>query len=416
MAILMGRWDCSSCGTKGVMGDAYDCHACGAGRPDDVEFYLPTNAEVITDTAGIRAAEAGADVKCDYCGQFYAAGESQCPDCGGDGTKRHEDAGKVVARRRGGSASDVSIQDEYAGNIEDPVSNYIGDGDHDKVLDEHAKDPPRRGRKLDPLGPIVPHGDAPFVPDWGKIGKIAGGVAGALLLILGIYLLVRTEEVPAQITHHSWQRVQKVEEFTRGINRDGWDHPSDAYDVSTSRRVHHHRQVVDHYKTVPTYSTRQVQTGTRPTYSTRTVSLGNGRFRTERYQSGTTPVYRTERYQSGTRQEAVYRSEPVYQTYYHYKVDRWVDSTPRVTSGLGLSPHWPPTNVRDEDQRMGARSATYTVHFLESHPDEGEEARTWAKTYNEAEWRTWEDDERVTLVVSALGIREIRRETVEAPE
>jgi hypothetical protein len=65
---------------------------------------------------------------------------------------------------------------------------------------------------------------------------------------------------------------------------------------------------------------------------------------------------------------------------------------------------------------MGGRSATYTVHFLESNPDEGEETRTWTKTYNEVEWRTWVDDERVTLVVSALGIREIRRETVEAPE
>jgi len=99
MAILMGRWDCSSCGKKGVMGDAYECSSCGAGRPDDVEFYLPSDAEEITDAKEIAAAEAGADVKCDYCQQFYAAVESQCPHCGGGGTEKHKQAGDVVSTK-----------------------------------------------------------------------------------------------------------------------------------------------------------------------------------------------------------------------------------------------------------------------------------------------------------------------------
>ena len=45
--ILLGLWDCSSCQTKGVRGDVYQCSVCGAPRPDDVEFYLPENAEVL---------------------------------------------------------------------------------------------------------------------------------------------------------------------------------------------------------------------------------------------------------------------------------------------------------------------------------------------------------------------------------
>jgi hypothetical protein len=387
------------------MGDAYDCHACGAGRPDDVEFYLPENAEVISDEAGIAAAEAGADIKCDYCGQFYAATEKDCPDCGGDGSKRHKEAGKVVTER---AAAPVSTQDEYSGNDKEPVSSFISSGDHDRVLREHAQDPIEAGRKLEPLGPPVPHKSEWPPIDQKKVGIGFAIFAAILALGAGAYFLFRTHEVPAKLSHHSWERVQKVEEFTRGINRDGWDHPHDAYSVSTSQRIHHHKDVLDHYRTEPVYDTRQVACGTERYQSgTRTVNLGNGRFRSEPVYS-TRTNYRTERYQSGTKQVPVYRKEPVYRTYYHYKVDRWLAGKSRVTKGLGLDAKWPPAHVRDKDQRMGGRSATYKIHFLESFPEEGEEARTWEKTLNETEWRGWEDNQVVILVVNSLGIREIR--------
>ena len=38
--ILVGKWDCKSCGTKGADGESYQCHNCGTRRPPDVKFYL----------------------------------------------------------------------------------------------------------------------------------------------------------------------------------------------------------------------------------------------------------------------------------------------------------------------------------------------------------------------------------------
>ena len=51
--IRIGRWDCDSCGKRGVHGDSYSCDRCGAGHPEDVEFYLTDDAEIVTDEAGI---------------------------------------------------------------------------------------------------------------------------------------------------------------------------------------------------------------------------------------------------------------------------------------------------------------------------------------------------------------------------
>ena len=241
-----------------------------------------------------------------------------------------------------------------------------------------------------------------------------GVLGGAFLLTLLFWAIFHTEKVPATITHHSWKRVQQVEEFTRGIQKDGWDHPSDAYDVSTSQEIHHYKKVFDHTERQSYTEQERYQSGTEAVYSTRTVNMGNGRFRSERYQSGTRPTY-SYRTVTKYRNVDVYRDVPVYDTYYHYKVDRWINGTPRTTEGLGLDPQWPPTTVRDADQRMGKRSAVYWVHFQEQYPEEDEEARTWSKEFDETGWRAWKDDQQVILVVNALGIRDVRLpEAVEA--
>ena len=443
MTILMGRWDCDACGRKGNIGDSYSCEGCGAGRPEDVEFYLTKDAEVITDAAGIRAAEAGADWQCGYCDEWVPATKSVCPDCTGGGiggSKRHEDAGKTVTS--GNYREVMDIQDEYAGNDEEPISDFIGDGDHDRVLREHAEDPPEKRSPPPAYRGSFPTRSRNTVSAGRNTTPVPallglGAVALVILLCIGLF---KTSEIVAKVSHHTWERVQQVEEYTRGLNKDGWDHPADAYDISTSRKIHHYDKVVDHYDTEPVYSTRRVQTGTEPvytteryqtgstpTYGTRTVNMGNGRFRTERYQTGsrptystrrvqtgTRPVYRTERYQSGTKQVPVYRDEPVYRTYYSYKVDRWVTGTPRVLSGRGLEPQWPSTEIRDSDQRMGSRRATYLVHFIESEPPDGEQARTWSKELNEAGWRSYENGTNYILVIGmGNSLKEIKPIKVE---
>ena len=90
MGIQVGRWDCKYCGHKGNLGPETKCAECGAPRAKDVKFYLPEDAEYLTDEAAIQAAEAGPDWHCDHCGADNKAGSTKCRQCGNDRTEEDE--------------------------------------------------------------------------------------------------------------------------------------------------------------------------------------------------------------------------------------------------------------------------------------------------------------------------------------
>ncbi|HEX8246476.1 MAG TPA: hypothetical protein VF541_23430, partial [Longimicrobium sp.] len=64
MAIREGRWDCPSCGSEAQLGRHVYCTGCGAPRPEEVQFYLPEDAEAVTDAGQLAQANAGADWVC----------------------------------------------------------------------------------------------------------------------------------------------------------------------------------------------------------------------------------------------------------------------------------------------------------------------------------------------------------------
>ncbi len=109
------------------------------------------------------------------------------------------------------------------------------------------------------------------------------------------------ERAPAvSVVAHAWNVQLKIEECT-AKKGEGWNHPSNAFDVRSEQHVHHHEKVLDHVETLyrtETYRaqdgydtetyTERVSAGTRQVQDGYTVEdLGNGRFRR-------TPKYRTE--------------------------------------------------------------------------------------------------------------------------
>jgi len=38
--IIMGYWDCPSCGSTGIKGTIYDCPNCGRQRGKETKFYM----------------------------------------------------------------------------------------------------------------------------------------------------------------------------------------------------------------------------------------------------------------------------------------------------------------------------------------------------------------------------------------
>lgn len=408
--ILIGRWDCSSCGTRGVMGDSYRCHSCGAGRPDDVEFYLPGDAEVVKDKAGIAAAKAGSDWMCEYCHQWVAAVEKECPNCAGGkiaGSQRQKTADLDVAALRADAVAQTirSLPPKDRAAIAGCVETL-------ERLKEDEVQVARRSKELAAMSESVASISRPSIEQPRRrrlpaddMRSLLGcvGFAAMLSLIATVgWLIFRTTTAVAVISAHSWTRVQHVEEYTT-LSQEGWDHPSDAYNVRSERREHHKERILDHYDTKWRTVRDRVADGTeRVQTGTRTRNLGNGRFKRE-------PTYETRtRYKTIERRESyrdpVYRYDPVYRDYYHYLVDRWVPGADRREHGVGLDARWPSTAVRDAKQRMGSRDESYSLSLLERSQEPGAQARTWTRTFDETTWRGWRDG---TVVVVTLRLGDV---------
>lgn len=396
--ILMGRWDCGSCGTKGVLGDDYECDNCGSDRPEDVKFYLPDDAEVITDAKGIADAKAGPDWRCEYCDSWIPATSEDCYNCGG-------------------------------GDIE---------GNERQVTD------------FAPAAPIVrtayhePHEaptDVPDVPRFDKLllSKISIAVGSVLLLLIGIYMFW-AQDVPVVVIGHKWTRVQNIEQY-HALDKEGWDHPGDAYDVSSSRRLHHYNRVLDHYETKYRNERYTVQQGTKSQSYTERVSAG-----TERYQSGSTtrslgngrysrtPTYSTRtKYRTVTRtrqvpnyvtktrrvsyQDPVYKQVPEYRTYYNYRVNRWLAIAARKTSGRNKKPQWPDTSLPIKSGigalRLGSRSGVYTVDLRVLDRDD---FKQYSKSLDYGRWREINHGQRMIARIRIGVVTKLMTEEEAASE
>ncbi|MGE0709300.1 MAG: hypothetical protein AB7N76_26930 [Planctomycetota bacterium] len=355
--VLLGLWDCVSCDGKGIRGDLYECSECGAHRPDDVKFYLPADAQEITDAAGLAAAKGGADWKCEYCDQLVSGSLSTCPYCAG---------GDAATGERRAETEEVQLDGEP---VATPAAAMSLEGE-----------------------------DAPKAP--------SGSPLLCCLVLLALAACVAffswPKEVGVVVSGHSWERTQKVEDY-RTVEEGGWSKPAEAFDVSTSQKVHHTDKVLLRTERRTRAVTRKVQVG-EETYQagTKKVDLGNGRFKQM-------PVYKKRpKYESRTEQEPyeekIYKDVPKYQTWYRYKVRKWVEGPPRTTSGEGLEAKWPETSVSDpKTQRMGARSAVYKVH-LKSTEQGGQ---SFSLTCDEDAWRGYAVGSRWTAVVQGGELKRL---------
>ncbi|HBP17502.1 MAG TPA: hypothetical protein DEA08_06885 [Planctomycetes bacterium] len=355
---LLGLWDCPSCDGVGLRGDQNNCSSCGAARPEEVKFYLPEDAEEITDQAGVAAAKAGPDWQCEYCDQWVAATLERCPYCDGgelEGAKRQEVKEEVTLAGQPQLTPDTVVE----------VS---------EVSDE-AEASPASG--------------------------MACLVIGLLLAALCCFFMWPSK-VGVTVSGHSWERVQEVE-VNRIVAKEGWNKPGDAFDVTSERKVHHHDKVLVRTETRTKTVTEKVKVGTEKYKAgTKKVDLGNGRFKKVPVYKKR-PVYETRKKQVPY-EHKVFKEVPRYQTWYRYKVRRWVAGTPRKASGEGLEARWPEATLADPKQeRLGQRSATYTVHISSE-----QEGKSYSFSCPEDEWRRYTKGSRWTATVQAGRVTGLR--------
>jgi hypothetical protein len=243
-----------------------------------------------------------------------------------------------------------------------------------------------------------PEWKQPFVQQY-KRELIVGAIVTALVGLIWMFFFWQ-KTIEAEVTATPWERAQVIEQF-KTIQSDDWcdDKPSDAYNVSSHRKVHHHETVVDCYNC--DCHSEQYQSGSHQECHTERQDNGNGSYST--YQvCNSVPDY-------STRQVCVDRThqEPVYEDYCNYNLDRWRPHTkPTMSGGAGQEPTWPKLKYKKCQgtrlgcERPGAKSQKYTTKFK----DLGD-IDTYECEWPQAKWEKYQKGSRWEAIVKVVGGR-----------
>ena len=75
--IVVGRWDCSYCGTKGIRGSERECPNCGRPRGEDVKFYVDDPKDYVPEDEATKISKEP-DWMCEFCGSYNSAKLTKC--------------------------------------------------------------------------------------------------------------------------------------------------------------------------------------------------------------------------------------------------------------------------------------------------------------------------------------------------
>lgn len=326
MATYEGKWRCLRC--SGVnLGRNLNCQTCGVKRGDDVEFFLDTDAQALTDAEMLRQAHAGADWICQYCGGSNRAFETQCSSCGSQHSAK--DKQRVEETRGAGDWSEEAIK---AARIAARQQNF------------QAQAPKKS-----------------FFSSW-IFKLILVGLGSIGLLFVGLFALlvyISTLSYPAEleVSGLEWTRTIALEEY-KTVQETAWEGevPQTARVQSSERALHHTDKVADGTRTVPETYTEEVADGTESYVCGRT-SKKNGYFE-DKYCTRT--KYKTVT-KTRNRTETIYKDVPVYKTRYTYLIDKWVPAGEKTTSGTDFNPQWAEVKVDNVRTREGSRTESYNL-------------------------------------------------------
>ena len=297
-------WTCPNCGGENK-GSVKSCDACGAPQPENVQFHLPSEKKLVKDEAAIKAAQAGADIHCGFCGTRNPATAETCSQCGGDLKEgKAREAGRVMQA----PPPQPKVVKCASCGAENPGSNST-------CSNCGAALP-----KTQAAQPVAPTPAAPTAKPAAK-KKISPMLIGAILGFLaicciGIYLVFgRTAStVEGTVTSVHWQTNVPVQEVQAvDYSNERGSPPSDAYNVSCHDE-------------------------SRDVCEQKTIDKGNGYS------------------------EVVEECHTETEQYCSYTVDEWQTIQTYKRDGIDLQPIYESPNI-SSDQRIGEQTAEFTVNF-----------------------------------------------------
>jgi hypothetical protein len=376
--IIEGTWNCTSCGTQGVLGRHKVCPQCGnpreRGHETQFDFGATTESgastkEAVTEAALLQQAALGPDWRCSFCQATNAADLTVCRACAAPRAESPEEPAPP----------------EQAASVQDLVSAPTAET-------PQPAGPASLGRRRGCLG-----------------CALALGVALVALLILSIWGAQR-HEYEGRVMSRSWERVVHREGFVP-VTKDGWRDEVRAVrpvmpvngagavaGVTDVRDCHREqrgtRRVADGTERVCRNVTRRVACGTREVC--RKKDLGNG-FAQEVCEDVTKYCDKTE---EECQQETRYREEPVYDTRCRYTTWEWQPNGEERASGHDDDPRWPALSAGAHDRLR--REGRYGIDVEYSRRGQ---VRTHTLTLSsEAEYRGFRTGQPLTVVVNNLGV------------
>jgi len=356
MAIREGRWDCTTCGTKGIRGSSRKCDNCGSSRPADVKFYLLEDEPEITDAQQVAEAEAGADWYCEHCGSGSPNALTSCRQCGAP---------------RG--SSPTHEQKTYALDEVPTYGNIVPDEVLAAQAMQRVAPPQKKTSRLALLG----------IP-------LALVCLIATCLIIGMTLLLRTTDESLTVEGFSWSRSIAIEE-SKTVREEGWSIPTGGRTVSQRQDIHHYDKVVDRYETKTRQVSEKVKDGEEK-YVCGKTDLGNGRFK-DKY--CTRDKYRTET-RTETYRDPVYKQVAVYQTKYTYDIEKWLVTRTEKAGAEDNKAYWPKVELKDKE-REGEKKESYTMRLS------GAKGKTYNYEMPFEKWSAYELKQKVQAKMDIFG-------------
>jgi hypothetical protein len=309
LGYVENEWTCPNCSTRNK-GSLKTCDNCGAPQPENVRFDLGADQKLVTDAEQIKAAQAGADIHCAFCGTRNPAGATTCVQCGADLKE-----GK--ARQSGGIMQTPPAQPKTVAckncGTQNPGSN--------SVCSNCGSPLPRVAQAVQaaPTPPSAGSGFTSPAPGAAKksnttrnliiLGSVLACLAVVCTAVIGLFF-VPTASVQGTVTDVHWQTnvpVQELQPVHHTNERSS--PPSDAYDVSSHTEQQCERKTID---------------------------KGNGYS------------------------EVVEECNDV--TYYSYTVDEWKTVQTYTLQGNDLNPVYDDPSIAS-NQQLGNKSEDLTVTF-----------------------------------------------------
>lgn len=341
--IIEGRWDCSYCDTKGILGGKRQCPNCGRVRDKDFDLYLPKDRKasyVPEDVA--KNINRNPDWMCSFCGSYCSDDDTACSCCGAP--RSEEDLNYFdIKRKQEAEKNKVESKNDF---------NFYSDLDKESTISESSSLSSSSSKKN-------------FKDIFKKpIFSFSLISICIILLISGLIYLLIPREVSMKVSELSWSRSINIERL-QPVIESGWYLPSGAELIYTSEEFHHNERVYDYTET----------------YTTTTINnLGNGYFEEDEQEH----------------KKDVYVDVPVFETKYYYYIDKWLYERSIHTSGSDKFPYWGDV-LLSSDERISGKSSSYKI----TGTTEDGKVKTFSISYDD--WETIQIGQNVKLKVS-LGV------------